>query len=249
MMFAKVNAHTVKCVIGEEEITTMGYQLEDICKDQNLASEFMKNVIGKANEAGFEISEHIQAVQVAFLPNHQLVLMFMEGDVDEQVNQAIANLLNAANLVDSVGKERLEEIQNMTGDEKQKAFEECVQEVAPTKEIQQDQVDVPAGGKKENADGTKVPERYILCFHSLNRTEDFCKITSVAAPGQLYKSDGLYYLVSDLTGSDDRLKTTFLTTASEYAKSLEKDILQMEYLKEHGEVLIAKDPITILKNL
>lgn len=247
MMFVKVNAHTVKCIIGENEITEMGYKIEDICKNQDLASEFMKNIIGKANQAGFPISEDVQAVQATFLPTRQLVLCFMDGGSDEALDQTIKNLLHAFGLVETIGKDRLEEIENMTGEEKRKAFEECFAEAVPTEEVPEQQVEVPVM-KQEETIQQHSAEKYILAFQSLDLTESFCK-TSANVPGKLYKDNGEYLLLADLTNVDEKDKKSFLLMASEYASRLKKNNMESAYLEEHGDILIGKNVVEVLKNL
>lgn len=248
MMFVKVNAHTVKCIIGENEITEMGYKFEDICKNHDLASDFMKNIIGKANQAGFPISEDVQAVQATFLPNRQLVLCFVEGGSDVALDQTIQNLLHAFGLVESVGKERLEEIENMTGEEKRKAFDACFSCAVPTEEGSEHLVEVPVMQQEEKSQENTAAEKYILTFQSLDLTESFCK-TSANVPGKLYKNNGEYLLLADLADLEEKEKKGFLLTASEYASGLKKDNLESHYLEEHGDIIIGKNVVEVLKKL
>lgn len=136
MMFYRVNEHMVSCAIGESEITQMGYHITELYKDKELAGRFMKEVYEKAREIGFEIGDHIQTVQVAVTQNHQFILNFIEVNPEEQINDTLQNLLDAAETVEFIGKDRLEEILSMTGDEKMDAFQECMLEIR--KEFYQD---------------------------------------------------------------------------------------------------------------
>lgn len=130
MMFYRVNDHTTSCVISEQEIKDMGYQLPALYRDKDVASSFMKEICEKANEVGFHISERMQTVQTAMFPNHQLVLNFIDVNPEQDINSSIESLLTAADAVDLLGRDRLEEIYDMTGEEKVAAFQDCMKELS-----------------------------------------------------------------------------------------------------------------------
>lgn len=129
MMFYRVNEHMVSCAIAEKEITQMGYHVNELYKDRELATQFMQEIFKKAKEVGFEISEHVSAVQVAVSKSNQLVLNFIEIDPIEQIESTIHNLLDAAETVDFVGKDRLLDILELEGAEKQEAFHNMMLEI------------------------------------------------------------------------------------------------------------------------
>lgn len=248
MMFKKVNAHTIKCMIAEHEIVEMGFELEDICKNQDLASEFMKQIIEKGNEAGYEISENVSTVQATFLPNHQVVLCFSDDESEGLVDKTIDNLLRAFGLVNTIGKDKLQDISKLSGQEKKDAFDECMEEAASAKEVsevqevQADRDETPAAVKEV------IPQSYLLEFMDLDTVEDFCKVAP-RVPGKLYKDENRYFMVSDLTHMEDVEKKTFLLQASEFTISLKKEHFQKGYLEEHCDVLIKENPMEILREL
>lgn len=247
MMFRKVNDHTVKCVIGENEISEMGYELDDILRDQGRASEFMKLIIDRANEEGYEISEDIRAVEATYLPNHDLVLFFSDDEAGQLMDQTVKNLLRAFGLVESMGKEQLEELFEKAKESKRE-LEESVSEATPTEEAfveQKENATKEQAAEKEKA-GT--PTRYLLRFDNLDVTQDFCKAT-YAAPGKLYKNKGKFYLLADLTSLKSKQQKDFLLTAGEFAEHMMLDHNQAEYLEEHAVIMIKKDPMIVLQQM
>lgn len=248
MMFRKVNDHTVKCVIGENEISEMGYELDDILRDQARASEFMRVIIGKANEEGYEISEDIRAVEASYLPNHDLVLFFTDEQGEGIMDQTVKNLLRAFGLVESMGKEQLEEFFEKAKENKKDSLEECMSEVTPTEEVPVEQKEKTEEEKTAQKESGIRPARYLLRFDNLDVTESFCKATH-AAPGKLYKNNGKYYLLADLTSMDSKKQKDFLLKAGEFAERMIKERNQSDFLDEHAEVMIQKEPMEVLQQL
>lgn len=248
MMFMKVNDHTVKCMIAEQEIVEMGFQIEELCKDQERASDFMKLIIEKGNQAGYEISENVTAVQATFLPNHQIVLCFTDDATEGIVDKTIENLLRAFGLVSSVGKEKLENISKLSGQEKKDAFDACMEEAASTGEISRLEEEEPDTEQKDGVEKVLQPMRYLLEFSSMDMAEQFCK-AAPAVPGKLIKNDKKYFLVADLTEEEDKTKKSFLLLSSEYTLNPVKVHYQTDYLEEHGDVLIKNHAFEVLKTL
>lgn len=247
MMFRKVNDHTVKCVIGENEISEMGYELDDILRDQARASEFMKVIIDKANEEGFEISEDIRAVEATYLPNHDLVLFFTDDEAGQLMDQTVKNLLRAFGLVESMGKGQLEEFFEKAK-ESRKGLEESVSEVLPTEEASVEQKENATEEKTTKEESAVKPTRYLLRFNNLDMTQEFCKAT-YAAPGKLYKNKGKFYLLADLTSMESKHQKDFLLKAGEFAEHMMRDHNQAEFLEEHAVIMIKKEPMEVLQQI
>lgn len=248
MMFRKVNEHTVKCMIAEQEIIEMGFEVEELCKNQERASDFMKLIIEKGNEAGYEISENVEAVQATFLPNHQIVLCFTDDAKEGIVDKTIENLLRAFGLVNSIGKDKLENISKLSGHEKEEAFDECMEEAASTEEVSQVDELGEETEQIEGSDKEAEPMRYLLEFMNLDTAELFCK-AAPEVPGKLYKYDKRYFLAADLTNAEDKEKKSFLLLASEYTVSPVRDHNQTGFLEEHADVLIKENALNVLKML
>lgn len=247
MMFMKLNAHTVKCTIEEHEIIEMGYEIDDICRNEERASEFMKQIIEKGIEAGYKISEKISAVQATFLSNHQIVLCFTDEEPERLLDRTLDNLFDVLGHDTTLDKEKIEDISKKAGKARD-ALEECMEEIASAKEVSEILATDSSEEQQLKDAANVVPEQYILEFVNLDIVESFCK-AAPAVPGKLYKDKGRYYLVSDLTNAENGKKRSFLLQANEFTTSLKKEYLQMGYLEEHCEILVKENPMEVLKQL
>lgn len=262
MMFYRVNEHMVSCAIGENEISQMGYHVGDLYKDKELVGQFMREVYEKAKEIGFKIADHIQTVQVAVTENHQLILNFIEADPEEQINDTIQNLLDAAEAVDFIGKDRLEEILSMTGRDKADAFQECMIELRnefypdmPNKEevVDSRQVNIatqlPSIENNHNVKNSKQ-EIYFLCFDQLSKVQEFARKVSYEAPGRFYKDSRYQYvMLVDIGELSKEKQTSFIFLAEEYTVKIYKGTQMLTYMEEHAEVLVKSNPIAVMREI
>jgi len=234
MKFDRVNEHMVKCVIAEQEMEEMGYHIDEICKDQELASEFIHKIVEKAKEEGYEISEEVHVVQAMYVPNHQLILNFMDKSAEQHMESTIEQMLKAFHLMDIVEKEQ------------ENAFVECAEEAAPTEELA---LNEESPKEEEAAEKKKGNAKYLLKFPDFDLTESFCKKIPVIVPGKLYKNSGKYFLLTDLSALEEKERKNFLLLASEYSEAIQKNNLASDYLEEHADIVIAHTPVEILKQL
>ncbi|SET19653.1 adaptor protein MecA [[Clostridium] polysaccharolyticum] len=247
MIFRRVNEHMLRCMIKEEEIIEMGFDLEDICRNQERATEFMKLVLEKGNEEGFEMSENITAVQAAFLPDHQIVLSFTEHHVEEMVDRTIQSLLKAFGLGVLNGMNQ-DKNSSESGSAEEDLLKECIEEAAASNEVSGAETIEAASEEEEKAEHPVIPLAYIVEFPDLDTVEQFCKACP-SVPGTLYKQKERYFLVAQLTDAEDSVKKTFFMLAGEFAQGLKKESLQSGFLAEHGDVLIKENPMEVLKLL
>ena len=257
-MFYRVNDHVVSCAIGENEIIQMGYELMDLYKDKELVGQFMREVYDKAKEIGFKIADHIQTVQVAVTQNRQFIINFIESNPEEQINDTIQNLLDAAEAVEFIGKDRLEEILSMSGHEKTDAFQECMIEIRnefypDTPSIEEPSQDVNNQEKtvtnKEPIKGRKQ-EVFFLYFEELTKVQEFaCKVT-YDVPGRLYKDNKeQYVMLVDIGELSVEKQRSFLFLAEEYTRKIQKGTQMLTYMEEHAEILVKSNPIAVMREI
>lgn len=246
MLFTRINENIVRCAIQEDEISQMGYDLEELFKNQQMATDFMKEIITRAKDFGFSMNENFEAVQSAFFTNHQLVLNIIHINPEDRINSVIQNLLNAFETVEIIGKERLTEILQMAGDEKTQAFNECIAELEKVNQ----EIEENASAQPENAEEKVcIQGKYLLSFLNLSQAERFCKEAAFAVPGTLYKDKNNYFMIVDLSGIEQDKADGFILQAREYSSNVTQDRNYSAYLEEHAEKLIKENPIEVLKNL
>ncbi|RDY31045.1 adaptor protein MecA [Lachnotalea glycerini] len=248
MTFSKINEYTVQCVITMSEIDQMGYALQELYTNREAASEFMRNIMKKGEEAGFQLNSNLQEIQAMLLSDSKLVLSFTAVDPDRQVNQMIENILAASDAVELIGKEHLKEILHMTGKEKFMCFQEIMaqyndmidqpnQDEAKTKEL------------KEEKSNIKDKKQYMFQFANLSHLEQLCKSVKSQIPSSLYRNNEQYYLLTDFAGMDQDVVNSFIVRAMEFAARIENNKLVLAYIKEHANHMLEKEAIDVLKKL
>ena len=109
MKFSRIGKHTIRCVISEEEITDLGYTMEEIMSNGERTQEFMNEIFDIAEqrfETKFELG--VKTVRADFLPDRTLSLTFSEhpesGEMMEHLKDIVSGLLN------SIPQQKWEEI-------------------------------------------------------------------------------------------------------------------------------------------
>jgi len=272
MLFVRVNEYTIRCTIEENELDQMGYNIDELYKNQDTASNFMKNVMEKGKEAGFQIAGSFQAVQAAVMPDRKLILNFVDVNPDVQIDLTITNFLTAHEAVEIVGKNRLEDILKLTGQEKAYAFQKCMVDYQNT--INQDSVKrsenleenqfernvtaheeevIGAGNEvSRQAEGEKgilKNARYVIRFQNFGDLSKFTKELSFQTNISLYKEKSAYYLIADLEGLDEKAQNNLIFHAKEYAADYQKNTSFESFLQEHGKLLLNKTKLDVLQQL
>ena len=250
MTFNRINEYTVRCVLDEKEIDMMGYNLKELFQNKNLANDFLLDIIEKAKNEGFSMNDSYKSIQSMFLPNHQIVLNIFDANLDDPMDELILNYLNTYELVEKVGKERLEEILKMEGKEKMKAIRDCMKEVQGMFEESPELMDVTYENEEAVTKEVEINEmtsmKYLLMFQDLNHTEQFSKISD-AVPGKLFKDKNQYFMLVDLHGMELDSVNSFILKARDYTADIREDEVYSAFLEEHGEVIIKANPIKVLK--
>lgn len=109
MKFSRIGKHTIRCVISEEEITDLGYTLEEIMSNGERTQEFMNEIFDIAEqrfETKFELG--VKTVRADFLPDHTLSLTFSEHPGSEEMMEHLKDIVNG--LLSSIPQQKWNEI-------------------------------------------------------------------------------------------------------------------------------------------
>lgn len=250
MTFKKINENTVQCVIAVAEIDQMGYALNELYTNKEIASSFMRNVMEKGEEAGFQLNRNLQEIQVVLLQDGQLVLRFTEVGPDYRINQMIENALEAYEAVEAIGKDRLEDIIKLPGREKLNAFQEIMAKYKGMAEafLQEEESD-EEDKVLEKTETQKKEKRFMFEFSDLSHIEMLCKATALKAPSHLYKDDKQYYLLVDFEEEEEAIVDSFVVQALDFAAKIEKNKMIMAYVEEHAKNMIEDEAIEVLKKI
>ncbi|MFA9377901.1 MAG: adaptor protein MecA [Lachnotalea sp.] len=251
MTFTKINDNTVQCAIAVKEIVKMGYVMQELYTNKEAAANFMRSIMEKGAEAGFQLNSNLQEIQVVLLPNEQLNLIFTEVDPGRQVNQMIENAIEVYEAVESIGKERMEAVLNMSGKEKLLAFQEIMETYKGMADaiLQNKQV-------KEQDKNLIRPDvqdidkkKFMLEFTDLSHLEKWCKSITIKIPSHLYKDSNQYYLLADFTGMEQEKIDGFMVQALDFATKIEKNDLHIAFVEEHAKYMIENEAIEMLKKI
>lgn len=275
MTFNRVSEHVLRCILHEDELIEMRYDLQELLHNQEIAVNFLNDIITKANENGFTMDDDSsKAMQVIKLPDHRIALNIIDVQLAGPINELLNNYLNIYETINSIGKERLIDILHMQGREKVEAFVDCMDEIkqmylesmqseVSNNEIEEESVldemtdenkmtqyqqtipDSQQGNQETKAKDYKL----LFQFDDLNRIVRFCKEAALAVPGKLYKENEKYFLLSDFHDVEEERIKSFILSASEYSSRIQEDNIRSQFLEEHGEILITENPIETLKKL
>ena len=109
MKFSRIGKHTIRCVISEEEITDLGYTLDEIMSNGERTQEFMNEIFDLAEqrfETKFELG--VKTVRADFLPDHTLSLTFSEHPGSEEMMEHLKDIVNG--LLSSIPQQKWNEI-------------------------------------------------------------------------------------------------------------------------------------------
>ena len=135
MRFKRVDKSTVRCIVSQDEIEERGLKIEDLIKNGDKAQEFLNEVVDMAEEEiGFKMTSGIQAVQAAFLPNHDVVFTFSDKAENIGMDRALDHLKDMMTEEGWTEAERVDEIRGMTGQNQADAFAKLLREIQDRQE-------------------------------------------------------------------------------------------------------------------
>lgn len=118
MKFSRIGKHTIRCVISEEEITQLGYTLEEIMSNGDRTQEFMNEIFDMAEqrfETKFELG--IKTVRADFMSDHTLSLTFSEHPGSGEMMEHLKDIVNG--LINAIPQQKWEEIREARNQEEE----------------------------------------------------------------------------------------------------------------------------------
>lgn len=109
MRFSRIGKHTIQCVISEQEITDLGYTLEEIMSNGERTQEFMNEIFDIAEqrfETKFELG--IKTVRADFMSDHTLALTFSEHPGSDEMMEHLKDIVSG--LINSIPQQKWEEL-------------------------------------------------------------------------------------------------------------------------------------------
>ena len=219
MEFSRIGKHTIRCVISEDEISDLGFTLEEIMKNGERTQEFMNQIFDMAEqrfETKFEMG--IKTVRADFMSDHTLSLTFSEYPGTEGVVEHLKDIVNG--LLNSIPRQKWEEIQ----EQKQKNTTKAEEDLGVIVTLVFDSLDV------------------------LIRYSKMVTLSSYP-PNTLYKYKNEYMLIVDFRDMDEEQVKRMSAVTDEYAKDILVGNERKAHIVEHGEVILKACALEQLKEL
>ena len=224
MEFSREGNHIIRCVISEEEIEELGYTIEDIVSNSARTQQFMNHIFDLAEqEFNTKFDLGVKSVRADIMPDHTISLTFSEHPGMEGVMDHFKDIVNG--LLHTIPKKKWNEIRASKSAEKENKAEMTVEE------------------------NTKIIA--LFAFEDLDVLMRYAKqVCAEEIPfNQLYKFEGVYFLMLDMTECQetDARKLTALT--DEYAADVFVGAEKRAFIYEHGEAILKERAIEQLREV
>lgn len=253
MRFKRVDKSTVRCIVSQNEIEERGLKIEDLIKNGDKAQEFLNEVVDMAEEEiGFKMTSGIQAVQAAFLPNHDIVFTFSDKAENIGMDRALDHLKDMMEEEGLLDTDRVDEIREMTGQNQADAFSVLLEELRGKQKDGSQKTDQEKKSKK-SGEMAALPDNRMLTvfFQSVDHAVRFCRhfMGFQFRKESFYKNGAEYALLLDTTEVGREEMAALCLQASEYGKSFLLGDSRAREIEEHGRCILPEQALCHLQNL
>lgn len=223
MEFSREGNNIIRCVISEEEIEELGYTIEDIISNGARTQQFMNQIFDLAEqEFDTKFDLGIKSVRADIMPDHTISLTFSEHPGTEGVMDHIKDIVNG--LLNTIPKQKWDEIKAIKNKES-KGLPEDLKE---------------------------IPRIIVLfAFESLDVLMRYAKQVRVESIpfNQLYKLDGMYFLMMDMSESDEEDVKKLSALTDEFAADIFVGAEKRAFIYEHGKEILKERAIEQLREI
>jgi len=223
MEFSREGNNIIRCVISEEEIEELGYTIDDIISNGRRTQQFMNQIFDLAEQefdTKFELG--IKSVRADILPDHTISLTFSEQPGTEGVMDHIKDIVNG--LLNTIPKQKWDEI---------KAIKD-------------------SGIQSTETEQDTVAKIIVLfAFEELDILMRYAKqvVVEQLPFNQLYKFDGIYFLMMDMTDSKEEDVRKLSALTDEYAADIFVGAEKRAFIYEHGKEILKERAIEQLREI
>lgn len=225
MEFSREGNHIIRCVITEEEIEELGYTIDDIISNGVRTQEFMNRIFDMAEQeldAKFDMG--VKSVRADIMPDHTISLTFSEHPGAEGMMGHIKDIVNG--LLNTIPKQKWDEIKAIKDNDKTSS---------------------------ENEAEMQNPPKIIVlfAFEDLDILMRYAKqVRMHPMPlNQLYKLDGIYFLMMDMTDCEEEEVKRLSALTDEYATDIFVGSEKRAFIYEHGTAILKERAIEQLREI
>lgn len=232
MEIEHIGDNKIRCALTEQEIESLGYDIDEIIANSEITQEFMHTVLELVEE-----QEHIQMegispmVKAELLQDHSMAITFgadKEVSLKDLVN-TVSHMISQLDPDAALGKQGKAEKEN-----------------AP--QAAADTADTAATA------GTHKRTDPMICALRFASFENMRRMSLLAFRGKipkssLYKLDGAYYLILDFTGFAKEEMRPFAFGTIEYDDAHYSDQGHIAHIREQGICIMKKQALEMLMQL
>lgn len=273
MYYWKLDEETIRCLINKNEIKNMGFDVQHLLNDNDQMHSFLDAIVKNSeNYIEWHTENGVQNYVARSLPADQYLITISCTLQDEAIDRDLDQIKRMTSALNAkITGERIAEVYALSGEEKEKAFEELsrdlqnvcmgkIDEESEDSDTLQKQSKNSSGGmidteevqpKETASEKNSLPARKIT-FNDFSELLSFCGLLEkrMFLPSRLYRAKESYVLLVDLAAcEDDSHAVSFMITAEEYGGVGSPVRYEEAYLSEHGQLLIEKDAIRVLNSM
>lgn len=241
MKIERVDDKTIKCFLTNEELEQYEIDYKDFIMRSDKAREVVQDIMTQAQEeVGFQPPKFAFDLQIMMIPEQGMLLTFQERDLSDLKNSEIML---------GILKEMQRFIQQAKGqpgavpEELAAMFGQGAGTVTPGLEdnaatnVQQEQKGMPATQGQAS-----IPDFAVFGFRNLARVMEYASVLpkNLRVKSALYVMNDVYYLHLQKGGASYPRYSRACVQALEFGGLFAAEEDRLEYLREHGECLIAE---------
>lgn len=226
MEFSREGNHIIRCVITEEEIEELGFSIDDIVSNGVRTQEFMNRIFDMAEqELDTKFDLGVKSVRADIMPDHTISLTFSEHPGTEGMMDHIKEIVNG--LLNTIPKQKWDEI----------------------KEISENYTETDSIEKVMEEHSAKII--VLFAFEDLDILMRYAKqVRMQSMPfNQLYKFDGIYFLMLDMTDCEEEEVKRLSALTDEYATDIFVGAEKRAFIYEHGKAILRERAVEQLREI
>ncbi len=252
MDFRRIDNNTVQCILSEEEMNAYGFQVEDLFSNQEKSRDFLERIVEKAEEeVGYESKGGMVSMQIMKMPNNDLAITFSERDPGESFQNILQHLHQQ--LAGLLSSDVMEQLHSEQFQEEEEEFAEAATNEQLAGEEEYLRHIKALEKKKREKEKKKQMSPKVYRFESFHDLEQFAAAVQMEknVPSVIYKDphdDSFYLQVKKgrLKMGEYRL---LCQRISEFAVLAFEQPMAEQFCKEHFEVFIPKQAISVMRKI
>lgn len=230
MDIKKINENQVRCAITEEEITEMGFDINDVIANTEETQKFMRVLLEKIEEQEIiDIESLSPMVRAELFPDRTMNIIFgggMDTNPEQMFGELMDRLKEKLSLHERPKKKENEEVSGKKSSEK-------IEEIDETETLEEEE----------------KASSFALECDSLDKVIYLSKLFVEIPKNSLYKMNDNYYLLLEFEKFSKERFRLVAFAATEYNCRPIATLKALAYIKEHGKCIMEENAIGKLMQL